>query len=103
MHDVYTRSRPMKDQYSLPQHIEFNGKTIECKKALDVKDKQHMNNGGHNQNPSVYGGPPAAAGYPPPGYPAPPMPGYGAYPPYAGYGGESFFFLVFNGGESYFF
>ena len=69
----------------LPQHIEFNGKTIECKKALDVKDKQHMNNGGHNQNPSVYGAPPAAAGYPPPGYPAPPMPGaYGAYPPYGG-------------------
>ena len=55
-----------------------------------MKDKQHMggHQGGHNQNPSVYGAPPAAAGYgPPPGYPAPPMPAYGAYPPYGGYGG----------------
>jgi len=77
------------DKLVILKHIEFNGKTIECKKALDVKDKQHMNNGGHHQNPSVYGAPPAAAGYPPPGYPAPPMPahGYGAYPPYGGYGG----------------
>ncbi|XP_063675509.1 DAZ-associated protein 1-like isoform X2 [Bolinopsis microptera] len=78
------------DKLVILKHIEFNGKTIECKKALDVKDKQHMggHQGGHNQNPSVYGAPPAAAGYgPPPGYPAPPMPAYGAYPPYGGYGG----------------
>lgn len=74
------------DKLVIMKHIDFNGKTIECKKALDVKDKMHMNNGGPSPNPSVYGGPPAAAGYPPPGYPAPPMPAYGAYgPPYPGY------------------
>lgn len=76
------------DKLVIMRHIEFNGKTIECKKALDVKDKQQMN-GGPSPNPSVYGTPPGGAGYgPPPGYPAPPpMPGYGGYPPpYPGYG-----------------
>jgi len=71
------------DKLVIMKHVEFNGKMIECKKALDVKDKQGsgMQNGG-GSNPSVYA---PQAGYPPPGYPAPPMPAYGAYPPYAGY------------------
>lgn len=72
------------DKLIIMKHIDFNGKTIECKKALDVKDKQGggmMNGGPHN--PSVYA---PQAGYPPPGYPAPPMPAYGAYPGYPGYG-----------------